>query len=91
MRYLSAFGRFWWDFLVGDTPELFVATLALIGLALALRHVQAAAVPILILAGVTFLGASAWRGRRRTPGGKPSPAASEVATPRGTDGGGGTS
>ncbi len=35
---LAAFGTFWWDFLVGDTPELFFATLGVIGLALALRH-----------------------------------------------------
>jgi hypothetical protein len=24
MRYLLAFGRFWYDFLIGDRPELFV-------------------------------------------------------------------
>jgi hypothetical protein len=22
---VTAFGRFWWDFLIGDTPEIFVA------------------------------------------------------------------
>jgi hypothetical protein len=27
VRLLIGFGRFWWDFLVGDTPELFLATL----------------------------------------------------------------
>jgi hypothetical protein len=65
VRYVNAFGRFWWDFLVGDTPELFLATLFLVGLAFALRKEQAAAVPILILAAVGCLGLSAWRGRRR--------------------------
>jgi hypothetical protein len=65
MRYLSAFGRFWWEFLVGDTPELFVATLALVGLALALHRVAAAAVPVLIVAAVACVSVSAWRGRRR--------------------------
>jgi hypothetical protein len=30
-RIVRAFGRFWWDFLVGDTPELFVAALVTIG------------------------------------------------------------
>jgi hypothetical protein len=65
VKYLNAFGRFWWDFLVGDTPELFVATLFLVGLAFALHKEQAAAVPILIVAAVGFLGISAWRGRRR--------------------------
>jgi hypothetical protein len=24
LRYLRAFGRFWYDFLVGDRPELFL-------------------------------------------------------------------
>jgi hypothetical protein len=24
MRYVLAFGRFWYDFLIGDRPELFV-------------------------------------------------------------------
>ncbi len=30
-RLVKGFGRFWWDFLVGDTPELFVAALMIIG------------------------------------------------------------
>lgn len=32
MRYLRAFGAFWYDFLVGDRPELFVG--AIVALAL---------------------------------------------------------
>ncbi len=24
LRAVAAFGRFWWDFLIGDTPEIFV-------------------------------------------------------------------
>jgi hypothetical protein len=28
MRYLVAFGHFWYDFLIGDRPELFVGPLA---------------------------------------------------------------
>jgi len=31
VRLLKGFGMFWWDFLVGDTPELFVAALFIIG------------------------------------------------------------
>jgi len=31
VRIVQGFGRFWWDFLVGDTPELFVAALVIIG------------------------------------------------------------
>jgi hypothetical protein len=35
MRYVIAFGRFWYDFLIGDRPELFlgpVVALALVAL-----------------------------------------------------------
>ena len=32
MRYVAAFGRFWYDFLIGDRPELFFGPV--IGLAL---------------------------------------------------------
>ena len=32
MRYVIAFGRFWYDFLIGDRPELFVGPI--VGLAI---------------------------------------------------------
>jgi hypothetical protein len=32
LRLLRGFGRFWWDFLVGDTPELFVGCLLVLGM-----------------------------------------------------------
>lgn len=67
-RGLRAFGRFWWDFLVGDTPELFVAMLVLVGVAFTLRHDRVAAIVALpALAAVALVG-SAWRGRARTKG-----------------------
>jgi hypothetical protein len=53
-RWAVAFGRFWWDFLVGDTPELFVGTLLVIGIVAALVHAHlprlavAVAVPVLV-------------------------------------------
>ncbi len=31
VRLLKGFAMFWWDFLVGDTPELFVTTLLTLG------------------------------------------------------------
>ena len=66
-RWAAAFGHFWWDFLVGDTPELFVAMLVLVGLAFALRHDRMAAVTVLpAVAAASVLG-SAFRGRRRAP------------------------
>ena len=30
-RLVKGFGRFWWEFLVGDTPEVFVASVVTIG------------------------------------------------------------
>ena len=64
-RGVKVFGHFWWDFLVGDTPELFAAVLAMIGIAFLLRHERMAAVVTLpVLAAVVLLG-STWRGRTR--------------------------
>lgn len=30
MKYIKAFGMFWWEFFIGDTPELFVGMLAIL-------------------------------------------------------------
>jgi hypothetical protein len=32
MRYVIGFGRFWYDFLIGDRPELFVGAIGAIAL-----------------------------------------------------------
>ena len=64
-KLLRGFGRFWWEFLIGDTPELFVGVLVLVGTAYGLRHVRAAAIVVLPLLAALFLVASAWRGRVR--------------------------
>jgi len=71
-RWARAFGHFWWDFLVGDTPELFVAMLVLVGVAFALHHDRVAAVVLLPLLCIGALLGSAWRGRRRTRGRRPA-------------------
>jgi hypothetical protein len=69
IRALRAFGHFWWDFLVGDTPELALATAAIVGLAFLLaggtRLVGAIVLPLVAAA---FLFVSTYRGRRRAPG-----------------------
>ncbi len=65
-RGAVAFGRFWWEFLIGDTPELLFAVLAVIGLALALHDNRAIGVPVVIVAVLGFLTASTWRGRKRS-------------------------
>ena len=67
-RLLRAFGLFWWDFLVGDTPELAVATAALVGLAFLLAGNRVVAAILLPLVAAGFLFASTYRGRKRAPG-----------------------
>jgi uncharacterized membrane protein YdjX (TVP38/TMEM64 family) len=64
-RSAVAFGRFWWDFLVGDTPELFVATLIVIALAEILHRQRVLAIVVVLVAAVGFLCLSTWRGRKR--------------------------
>jgi hypothetical protein len=52
-RWIVAFGAFWWDFLVGDTPELVPGVVAVLGgAALAIhqgapRAVVIGAIPVL--------------------------------------------
>jgi hypothetical protein len=66
--WLAAFGRFWWDFLIGDTPELFVGAAAVVGavalmcLRPDLRRPAAFVAPVLVAAVVTV---SVWRASRR--------------------------
>ncbi len=66
IQALSAFGRFWKDFLIGDAPELFVGTLVLVGAALALHTHRAVAVIVLPLIAIVFLGGSVLRGRAKS-------------------------
>ena len=68
VRLLKGFGRFWYDFLVGDTPELFVATLVIIGVValLSLRaHANGLAVVALPVLAILALGLSVVRAARR--------------------------
>jgi hypothetical protein len=64
-RFATVFGRFWWDFLIGDTPELFLATLVVIGLAVALHRDRVVAIVVVPLAVIGSLVLSTWRGRVR--------------------------
>ncbi len=60
IRLLRGFAMFWWDFLVGDTPELSVAALLIIGVVAVLSeawHANSASVvvlPVLAVAALTF-------------------------------------
>jgi len=64
---LKGFGMFWWDFLVGDTPELFLAALAILGVVALVSlsaHANTAAVVILPVLVVASLGLSVFRAVR---------------------------
>ena len=66
LRWLQSFGRFWWRFLVGDTPELFVAVVITVAVtALLAKNVSTVAawvtMPVMV---VTALVLSVLRGRR---------------------------
>ncbi|HTW08772.1 MAG TPA: hypothetical protein VME46_14750 [Acidimicrobiales bacterium] len=67
VRWAKAFGAFWWDFLVGDTPELLVGALAALGVVAALTKAVSAnaaaivAFPVLV---VVLLAGSVYRARR---------------------------
>jgi hypothetical protein len=63
-RAARSLGRFWWGFLVGDTPELLLTVIVVIATALLLRHHRAAAVVVLPAMTIVGLLASTWRGRR---------------------------
>ncbi len=67
LRLLIGFARFWWDFLIGDTPELFVAALTVIGVIALLSEVagvNVAAIIVLPLLVVASLGISLYRAQR---------------------------
>jgi len=66
MRYLRAFGAFWYDFLIGDRPELFVGSIGVLGLVWIALQVGLdptvggglLAVLILVLAGLSIWSAT---------------------------------
>jgi uncharacterized membrane protein YdcZ (DUF606 family) len=66
-RYGAAFGRFWWEFLVGDTPELLIGGVFVVGLMALFAHhgvaraVTVALMPVLVIA---LLVASVGRAQR---------------------------
>ena len=67
VRLVKGFAMFWWDFLVGDTPELFVAALSIIGVVALLSevgHYNGAAVSALPVLAVLALGISVRRAQR---------------------------
>lgn len=65
-RLFVSFGRFWWEFLVGENPDAFIGALVIIGTALLLRHDRPAAIAVVPLLTLAVLLGSTFRGRRRT-------------------------
>jgi hypothetical protein len=61
------FGRFVWDFVIGDTPELALATGVIVAVAFLLDGSEWAGAILLPLLAAGFLLASTLRGRRRAP------------------------
>ncbi len=71
LRMLRGFGRFWWDFLVGDTPEIFLAALVVLGIVALVSlvgHWNALAVVALPLLAILTLGLSIVRASRARRG-----------------------
>jgi large-conductance mechanosensitive channel len=66
-RAVRAFGHFWWDFLVGDTPEVALAVGVIVGLAFLLAGQRVVGAILLPLVATVFLFVSTYRGRRRAP------------------------
>jgi hypothetical protein len=58
MRYLRAFGAFWYDFLVGDKWELFLGPIAALAIAWVLveANVAGGLVGAILFAGICLVG-----------------------------------
>ena len=61
MRYVLAFGRFWWDFIVGDDWTVAAGVALALGLVAILVDRGVNAWWLLPLAVVLLTGASVWR------------------------------
>jgi len=65
-RCVRSFGQFWWEFLIGDAPELFAATVVVVVLALLLRHHRDVAYVVVPLTTIVLLVGSTLRAARRS-------------------------
>jgi len=64
MKYVRAFGRFWWDFIVGDDWRVALGLAAALGLTWVLAHNGVNAWWLLPVAVVLLLAGSVWRESR---------------------------
>jgi hypothetical protein len=68
VRYLRAFGAFWYDFLIGDRPELFVGSIIVLGLVwigIKMGMSPTAAGGLLTVLVLLLAGLSVWSASRR--------------------------
>jgi hypothetical protein len=63
MRFVVAFGRFWWDFVVGDDWTVAVGVLVSVGATAALAHAGQPAWYVLPAIALVTLGTSVYRVR----------------------------
>ncbi|MDQ1380883.1 MAG: hypothetical protein QOG65_3780 [Actinomycetota bacterium] len=61
MKWLSQFGRFWYDFIVGDDWTIAAAVVAVVAVTAAVAHSGHLAWPILPIGVAVVLSASVWR------------------------------
>jgi hypothetical protein len=66
MSRLRSFGRFWWDFVVGDDPRLAAGLAVALGLTWLLEHEDVSAWWLLPVAVVLLLADSLRRETRRS-------------------------
>ena len=64
MKWLGRFGRFWYDFVVGDDWTIAIAVVLAVGLTAFLAHHGWNPWPLLPACVAVALGASLWRGLR---------------------------
>jgi hydrogenase/urease accessory protein HupE len=66
MKYVAAFGRFWWDFVVGDDWLVAVGLVVALGVTAAIAHHDVTAWWLLPVAVVALLVVSIRRTARRS-------------------------
>ncbi len=64
MRYVVAFGRFWYEFIIGDDWLVAAGIVVALGLTALLAHRDVSAWWLMPIAVVALLTASVWRATR---------------------------
>jgi hypothetical protein len=65
VRFIRSFGRFWWDFIVGDDWRIAAGLVLAVGLTSLLSHGGVHAWWLLPVAVALLLAGSLWRATRR--------------------------